>query len=172
MSNPIILAAVDLDAHASGVIAHAARLAALCQGHLVVAHVVDDRAIDEDDHSFPQPPGAVLADMVRHARASVLGMVYHLDLPTDWVEVRVQTGPTADTLADIAAARHPRYVLIGSPRWGALSPTAGLALALKERNGGQLLVVPGTHKVLPRGLMAGVRNWLGRGQAVPTGPGR
>jgi K+-sensing histidine kinase KdpD len=41
MSNPIILAAVDIDARATAVIAHAARLAALCQGRLVVIHVVD-----------------------------------------------------------------------------------------------------------------------------------
>lgn len=172
MSNPIILAAVDLDARATGVIAHAARLAALCQGYLVVVHVVDYPGGYETDHGFPQPPGAVLDDMVRHARASLVGMVRHLDLPVDWVEIQVANGPTPDTLADIAAARHPRYVLIGSPRWGGLSPTAGLGAALKARNGGELLVVPGTNGVLPQGLMARARHWLGRGQVVPTGPGR
>jgi hypothetical protein len=172
MPNPIILAGVDLDARASGVIAHAARLAALCQGHLVIAHVVDDQTGDEDDHGCPPPPGAVLADMVRHARASLLGMVYHQDLPTDWAEIQVQTGPVRNTLVDLAVARHSRYVLIGSARWGLLSPTAGLADALKIRNAGQLLVVPGTDEAAPQGLMSRVRRWLGLDLAVQPGPGR
>jgi nucleotide-binding universal stress UspA family protein len=172
MSNPIILAAVDLDARASAVIVHAARLAALCQGRLVVVHVVDYAGSYEDDHGFPQPPGAVLADMVRHARASLLGRVYHLELATDWVEIQVPTGPVADTLTELAAARHPRYVLIGSARWGLLSSTAGLADTLKVRNAGQLLVVPGIDGAAPQGLMARVRRRLGQDLAVQTGPGR
>jgi nucleotide-binding universal stress UspA family protein len=172
MSNPIILAAVDLDVRASAVIAHAARLAALCQGRLVVVHVVDYTGVYEDDHGFPQPPGAVLTDMVRHARASLLGMVYHLELATDWVEIQVPTGPVVDTLTDLAATRHPRYVLVGSTRWGSLSATAGLPDTLKARNGGELLVVPTVDGVAPQGLMARVRHWLRQDLAVPARSGR
>lgn len=172
MSNPIILAAVDLDTRASAVIAHAARLAALCQGRLVVVHVVDYAGGYEDDHGLPQPQGAVLADMVRHARASLLGMVYNLELETDWVEIQVPTGPVAGTLADLAATRHPRYVLVGSARWGILSATAGLGAALKARNGGELLVVPAVDGVAPLSPVARVRHWLGQDLTVPTGPGR
>ena len=114
MSNPIILAAVDIDARATAVIAHAARLAALCQGRLVVVHVVDYTGGDEDDHGLPQPPGALLADMVRHARATLSGMVHHLELAKDWVEIQIPTGSVVETLADLAAAWHPNYVLIGA----------------------------------------------------------
>ena len=94
-NQPIIVAAVDLDRRAVPVIAHAARLAALCQGHLALVHVVDYAGGYESDHPFPQRPGGVLDDMVRHARASLVGMVSHLELPNDWVEIRVETGPVA-----------------------------------------------------------------------------
>ena len=182
MSNPIILAAVDIDARARAVIAHAARLAALCQGRLVVIHVVDYTGGDEDDHGLPQPPGAVLADMVRHARASLSGMVrharaslsgmvYHLELAKDWVEIQVPTGPVVDTLTDLASAWRPSYVLVGAARWGVLSTTAGLGAALKARNGGALLVVPAVDGVAPQGLMARVRHWLGQDLPHPAGPG-
>ncbi len=171
MSNPIILAAVDIDARARAVIAHAARLAALCQGRLVVIHVVDYTGRDEDDHGLPQPPGAVLADMVRHARASLSGMVYHLELAKDWVEIQVPTGPVVDTLTDLASAWRPSYVLVGAARWGVLSTTAGLGAALKARNGGALLVVPAVDVVAPQGLMARVRHWLGQDLPHPAGPG-
>lgn len=171
MSNPIILAAVDIDARATAVIAHAARLAALCQGRLVVVHVVDYTGGDEDDHGLPQPPGAVLADMVRHARATLSGMVHHLELAKDWVEIQIPTGSVVETLADLAAAWHPNYVLIGAARWGVLSTTAGLGAALKARNGGALLVVPALDGVASQGLMARVRHWLGQDLSLPAGPG-
>ena len=77
-----------------------------------------------------------------------------------------------DTLTALPAARHPRYALIGSTRWGLLSPTAGLADALKVRNAGPLLVVPGIDGAAPQGLMARVRRRLGRDLAVQPGPGR
>jgi hypothetical protein len=141
MSDPLFIAAVDLDTRACGVIAHAAKIAALCQGRLMVVHVVDYPGGYEPDQPSSQPHGAVLRDMVRHARASLMGMILHLDLPTDWIEIQVQTGPTVETLAALAGAYHPRYVLIGRARWGILSCTADLDAALAAGNGGKVLAV-------------------------------
>ena len=84
-NQPIIVAAADLDRRAVPVIAHAARLAALCQGHLALVHVVDYAGGYESDHPFPQRPGGVLDDMVRHARASLVGIVVIWSCPpTGW----------------------------------------------------------------------------------------
>ncbi len=173
MSSPLFLAAVDLDTRACGVIAHAARLSALCQGRLMVVHVVDYPGGYEPDQPRAQPQGAVLQDMVRHARASLMGMILHLDLPTDWIEIQVRTGPRVQTLAELAGTYHPRYVVIGRPRWGGLSGTAGLEAALEARNGGPVLAVSsGERGALRSGLLDRLRHWLGRDRFVPAGPGR
>ena len=73
---------------------------------------------------------------------------------------------------DLAAARRPCYVPIGSARWGLLSPTDDWTDALAVRNVKQILVVPGTDEAAPQGLMARVRRRLGRDLAVQAGPGR
>jgi len=172
MSSPLFLAAVDLDTRACGVIAHAARLSALCQGRLMVVHVVDYPGGYEPDQPRAQPQGAVLQDMVRHARASLMGMILHLDLPTDWIEIQVRTGPRVRTLAELAGACHPRYVLIGRPRWGLLSGIAGLDAALQGCNGGPVLAVSGERGTLGDGLLDRLRHWSGRDRFVPAGPGR
>jgi len=165
---PIILAAVDLDRRAVPVIAHAARLAGLCQGHLVLVHVVDFAGGYEADHPFPQRPGPVLDDMVRHARASLVGMVSHLDLPNDWAEIRVETGPLVDTLGRLAAALRPSYCVVGQPRFGLLSPTGGLAAVLKEQGGCEVLAVPGAGEDRREGMLARMRHWMGGDLETPT----
>jgi nucleotide-binding universal stress UspA family protein len=169
LNQPIILAAVDLDRRAVPVIAHAARLAALCQGHLTLVHVVDYEGVYESDHPFPQRPGAVLDDMVRHARASLVGMVSHLELPTDWVEIRVETGPVVETLTHLAGALKPRYCVVGQSRFGLLSPTAGLAAALKTRSDCEVLAVPGTGEGVHHGMLARVMHRLAGDFGAPTG---
>jgi hypothetical protein len=172
-TQPIILSAVDLDGHATDVIAQGARLAALCQGHLVVVHVVDYPGGYESDNPFPQRPGDVLDAMVRHARASLVGMVNHLDLPTEWVQIRVETGSVTQTLADIAGALQPRYCLVGPARLGPLSPSAGLAAAIKGRSDCELLAVPakpGGDE--DKGLLPRLRHWLARDLGTPAGHAR
>jgi hypothetical protein len=171
-NQPIIIAAVDLDRRAVPVIAHAARLAALCQGHLALVHVVDYAGGYESDHPYPQRPGGVLDEMVRHARASLVGMVSHLELPTDWVEIRVETGPVCDTLADVAGALKPRYCVVGQSRLGPLSPTAGLAAALKTRSDCEVLAVPATGEGVHHGMLARAMHWLEGDLRAPTGHAR
>jgi nucleotide-binding universal stress UspA family protein len=171
-TQPIILAAVDLDRRAPGIIAHAARLAALCQGHLALVHVVDYAGGYESDHPFPQRPGGVLDDMVRHARASLVGMVSHLELPNDWVEIRVETGPVCEILADLAGALKPRYCVTGQSRFGPLSPRAGLAAALKTRSDCEVLAVPGTEEGVRHGMLARMRHWVAGDLGTPTGHAR
>jgi hypothetical protein len=167
-NQPIILAAVDLDRRAVPVIAHAARLAGLCQGHLVVVHVVDYAGGYESDHPFPQRPGRVLDDMVRHARASLVGMASHLDLPNDWAEIRVETGPVVETLAKLAGVLKPRYCVVGQSRFGLLSANAGVAAALKDPSGCEVLAVPGLGEERHRGVLARMRHWMGGDLGAPT----
>jgi hypothetical protein len=171
-SQPIIVAAVDLDRRAVPVIAHAARLAALCQGHMALVHVVDYPGGYESDHPYPQRPGGVLEDMVRHARASLVGMVSHLELPNDWAEIRVETGPVVETLAKLAGALKPRYCVVGQSRFGLLSPTAGLAAALKTRSDCEVLAVPGTEEGVHHGMLARVMHRLAGDFGAPTGHAR
>lgn len=160
-TQPLILAAVDLDRHATHVISQASRLAALCQGHLVLVHVIDDAGLFMPDQPFPQRPGDARDAMARHARASLVGMVSHLDLPSDWVEIRVEVGPLTQTLAGIASAIQPRYCLLGSARLGPLSPSAGLVAALGTRSDCELLTVPMRHRADDAGIIPRMRHWLG-----------
>jgi len=165
----IIIAAVDLDGRAVAVLAHAARLAAVCQGHLVLVHVVDYVGGFESDLPFPQRPGAVLDDMVRHARAGLVGMVSHLELDPKRVEVRVESGPVAETLAGLAGLLKPRYWVIGQSRLGLLSPTAGLAAVLKARSDCEVLAVPSTPVGVGKAILARMRHWVGADLGAPTG---
>ncbi|CAK0746301.1 hypothetical protein CCP3SC1_150036 [Gammaproteobacteria bacterium] len=168
MSQPIILAAVDLDHRASTVITHANRLAALCQGHLMVVHIVDYDSVYEDDHGFPQPPGKIREDMIRHARMSLFGMIHHLNLSTNLIEIQVKTGPVVDTLIDLAATIHPRYVLIGASRFGILGSTTGLVTAFNAGSNGQLLVVPNTNTALSNwDITSRIRQWIGQNVVAP-----
>lgn len=155
-----ILAAVDLDRHARRVISQAARLALQCQGHLVVAHVVRETANHESDLPFPQRPGDLCQAMVRHARACLVGMVNHLDLPDTWVEIRVESGALIQSLAKIATELRPRYCLIAPARLGPLSPSAGLAAVIEGLSGCTLLRISGGEGDTGGGLPHRVRHWL------------
>ncbi len=171
-TRPSILAAVDLDRHAVPVIAQAARLAALCQGHLVVVHVVDDAGGYGPELHFTQRPGDIQSAMARHARASLVGMVSHLDLPNDWTEIRVETGPFTRTLADLVAALQPRYCLVGPAHLGPLSPSAGLAAAIAGRSDCELLTAGSRGAGEGLRPLARVRHWLGRDLGAPAGHAR
>lgn len=159
-TQPIILAAVDLDRRAATVIEQAARLAALCQARLVVAHVVDDAAGYETDHPFPQRPGDLRDSMTRYARAWLVGMINHLDLPNGWVEIRVETGPVTPTLADLVVALQPRYCLMGPARLGPLSPSAGLAAAIGGRSDCELMSAATRASTAVHGLRRRLHRWL------------
>ena len=170
-TKPNILAAVDLDGHATTVIADAARLAALCQGHLVIVHVLDDAWQVQPDQPFAQRPDVVRDAMVRHARASLVGMVSHLDLPTDWIEIRVEAGPVTRALSEIAGALQPKYCLVGPARFGPFSPSAGLASALKEQSDCEVLRIAAKRAEDGGGIGAWVRQQLEGGLGAPTGQG-
>jgi hypothetical protein len=174
-TQPCVLAAVDLDHQALEVIAQAGRLAALCQGHLVVVHVVDDTGAEAPDKPFPERRGDLRQAMARHARASLVGMISHLDLPNAWVEVRVEFGAVAPTLAKIAADLQPRYCLVGPSRLGPLSPSAGLAAAIKGRSDCELLRLSGRRGGNHSGLISRVSHWLAGdliGRKGQTGQGQ
>lgn len=156
----IIVAAVDLDARAAGVIQHAAKLAALCQGDLLVAHVVDYSGGYEGDHVPLHRTQGVIGDMVDHARASLADLVLELDLPAPQIAIRVEPGPTVDTLVALVAAVQPRYLLLGHSRWGALSPTSGLAGILESRSSCEILVVPRPAPASRPGLVQRLQHWL------------
>lgn len=162
-TQPSILAAVDLDRHATHVISQASRLAALCHGHLVVAHVVDDADLFVPDQPFLQRPADARDAMARHARASLVGMVSHLDLPNAWVEIRVEVGSITRTLADIATAIQPRYCLLGPARHGPLSPSAGLVAAIGPRGDCELLTVPMRQRADDAGIIPRTRHWRAPG---------
>ena len=163
-TKPTIVAAVDLDSRAVSVIAHGARRAELCGGALVVVHVVDYPAGYEADHAVPQRPDQVLEDMRRHARASLIGRVACLDLPKISPEIRVETGPVVQSLARVAAELQPRYVLVGPRRLGPLSPTGGLAAAIRDAGDCELLVVPVDGRRATSRLLGRAKRWLtGRG---------
>lgn len=165
-TEPIIIAAVDLDSRAPSVILHAARLTALCGGRLVVVHVVDYQGVYEADHAVPQRPDKILEDMTRHARASLVGLVSCLDLPDALLEIRVETGPLLAALTRVSAALRPRYVLAGPHRLGPLSPTGGLAAAIRDASDAELLVVPCDGRGALAGMLTRARHWLGDRGAV------
>ena len=166
-TQPLIIAAVDLDHCATTIIEQAAHLATLCQGQLTLVHIVDYPGGCEADHPVPVRPGQVLADMTRHARASLVGMIHHLDLPIDAVRVRVETGPLVDTLAGLVAEVQPRYLLIGPRRLGPLSPSAGFASAISPHSACEILVVPAGARPRRRELLSRIRHWFAGGEAIP-----
>jgi len=156
----VILAAVDLDSRAIQVIERAARLAALCHRRLVVAHLVDHRVPMEADLPFSQPQDEVRADMVRYARASLVGMINSLDLPNTLTEVRIETGPVIEGIGALVAQLGPRYCVIGRPRLRSLGATAGLAAALNSRGDCELLEVSGAASAGTGKLRTRARDWL------------
>jgi nucleotide-binding universal stress UspA family protein len=124
-ATPTIVAAVDLNPKAESVLQRAIKLAALCQAHLVVVHAVDYQpGMEDEDHVPAHTPEEVRASLVRAARAWLLGLVHHLDVPS--VEIVVEQGHPSEVIATLADQRGARYVVAGHPRWGALTPIARL----------------------------------------------
>jgi hypothetical protein len=99
-------------------------------------------------------------------------MVSHLDLPNDWAEILVETGPVVETLAKLAGALKPRYWVVGRSRCGVLSPTAGLAAAVETRSDCEVLAVPGTEEGVHHGMLARVMHRLAGDFGAPTGHAR
>lgn len=159
-TQPTILAAVDLDRQAAAVITRAARLASLCRARLVVAHVVEEVSGYQPDQPFTQRPAGLRAATQRHARAWLVGMLNHLDLPNDRLAIRVEAGPLSQTLADLVEELQPRYCLLGSARLGPFSPSAGLPEAIGGRSDCELLAIKGQHGGGDEGLGHWVRHWL------------
>jgi len=96
-------------------------------------------------------------------------MVSHLELPNEWVEIRVETGPVVETLARLAGSLKPRYCVVSQSRFGLLSPTAGLAAALKTGSDGEVLAVPAAEQGVRHGMLARVMHRLAGNLGAPTG---
>jgi len=120
-----LIVAVDLDRHVESIIRRAANVARFGNLPLMVVHVVEHDCGFETDHIPFRTPDELRATMAREARAWLLGVVHHLGLPD--TEVVTRSGNLPDVLADLAVARRARYVVTGSPAWGALSRLASLA---------------------------------------------
>jgi nucleotide-binding universal stress UspA family protein len=148
---PCLIAAVDLNNRAAGVLRRATKLAALCHADLLVAHVVDYRGVFESDHIPAHGPADVQASLVRQARAWLLGLLHHLDAAGPTVEIRVSAGQPLGEIADLAVERRARFIVMGRQAWGRhFGPLAGLAqdprvqalncdvIAVEGRDGGTL----------------------------------
>ena len=163
MSNrPTIVAAVDLDGDAIGIVRRAAKLAARCDGRLVIAHVVDHRPGYESDQVPVVAASEVEEQMVRYARAWLRGLTYHLELPQ--ADVAVSTGRPFASLVELAIQLRPLYVVVGRSRWGFLSRFAGLSRALEKIGSGcDVLVVAHSDDAVDRNLPRRAGEWLSGG---------
>lgn len=123
--SPVVIAAIDLDSRAEGIIRQAARNAAAGGMHLLVAHVVDHLGLFESDHIPVYNRAELKASLERYARAWVLGLLHHLDLPS--VEVVVRTGNPRQEIATLAEERGARTVVAGKSWVGPFGALAGLA---------------------------------------------
>ena len=147
---PTVLAAVDLDDHAVGIVRRAAKLAERCEGTLVIAHVVDHRPGYESDQLPLVPAGDVEGHMVRYAHAWLSGLIHSLDLSDAAIAVR--PGRPLETVCNLAAALQPVYVVVGRSRWGQLSPFADIPKALERASCDcDLLLIAPSAELTPGG---------------------
>jgi nucleotide-binding universal stress UspA family protein len=161
---PAIIAAVDLDGAAVGIVRRAARLAARCDGELLIFHAVDHRPGHECDQVPLIPAAEVEAEMVRYAHAWLIGLLHHLDLPA--AAIAVKPGRPVDTLCELAATLHPLYVVVGRSRWGLLSPFSDLPKVLKRTGCDcDLLVIAPGDETVDKGLPEQARR-----REVASGP--
>jgi nucleotide-binding universal stress UspA family protein len=125
---PCLIAAVDLNNQAAGVLRRATKLAAMCHADLVVTHVVDYRGVFESDHVPVRSPAEVQGSLTRQARAWLLGLLHHLDAAGPGVEIRVSAGQPLGEIADLATERGARFIVMGRQAWGRrFGALAGLA---------------------------------------------
>jgi nucleotide-binding universal stress UspA family protein len=154
---PAIIAAVDLDGAAVGIVRRAARLASRCDGELAIFHAVDHRPGHESDQVPLIPAAEVEAEMVRYAHAWLIGLLHHLDVPN--AVVVVKPGRPVDTLCELAATLHPLYVVVGRSRWGLFRPFSDLSGALERRGCDcDLLVIAPGDESTNTGLSDGARS--------------
>ncbi len=166
-SHHTIIAAVDLNGDALGVVRRAARLAARCNGRLVLAHVVNHRPGYETDQFPPIPATEVERDMVRYAQAWLRGLAHHLELPQ--AEVSVSAGNPVEDIVALSERRRPQYVVVGRSRWGFLSRLAGLSRALDRSAAGcDVLVVARSEDATEMALPHGARGRPLIGRAMPA----
>lgn len=166
-SHPTIIAAVDLNGDALGIVRRAAKLAARCHGRLVITHVVDHRPGYESDQVPLVAAREVEGQMVRYARAWLRGLAQHLELPR--AEVTISAGSPLDGIVTLAKQLQPQYLVIGRSRWGFLSRLAGLGRALeKTAKGCDLLVVSRSEDPVERTRQRRTGEWLsGGGRLTP-----
>lgn len=121
---PCLIAAVDLNGRAEGIIQRAARLARFGNLRLVVTHVVEHHTGLESDHVPFVTPAQLRAAMARDARAWLVGLLHHLGMPE--TEIVITEGNVAEALAALGAEHRARTIVTGSLKWGAISKLAGL----------------------------------------------
>ena len=122
---PCLLAAVDLDRRAAGVIRRAARLAQSADLALVVVHVVEHETGFESDHVPFLSPAQLRGAMAQTAHERLQRLLQKLNLPQ--AECVVRAGALREELADLVQQRRARYVVTGPLKWGAISRLATLA---------------------------------------------
>lgn len=120
-----LLAAVDLDRRAAGVVRHAARLAQSMDLVLVVVHVVEHETGFESDHVPFLSPVQLRGAMARAAHERLQRLMQKMNLPP--AECVVLAGALRTELAELVLQRRARYVVTGPLKWGALSKLAKLA---------------------------------------------
>lgn len=124
-AGPCLIAAVDLNGRAEGIIQRAARLARFGNLRLVVTHVVEHHTGFESDHVPFATPAQLRAALARDARAWLLGLMHHLEMPE--TEIVVAEGRVGEALAALAVEQRARTIVTGTLKWGAISKLAGLA---------------------------------------------
>jgi len=122
---PCLVAAVDLDRRAAGVIRCAARLAQSADLALVVVHVVGHETGFESDHVPFLSPAQLRGAMAQTAHERLQRLLQKMKLPQ--AECVVLTGELREALAELVQQRRARYVVTGPLKWGAISRLATLA---------------------------------------------
>lgn len=121
---PCLLAAVELNRRAAGVIRRAARLAQAADLVLVVVHVVEHETGFESDHVPFLTPTQLREAMAQAARERLRRLLQQMRLQAECV---VTVDRLRDGLADLVAQRRARYLVTGPLKWGAISKLAALA---------------------------------------------
>lgn len=164
-NHPTIIAAVDLNGDAPGIVRRAAKLAARCHGRLVITHVVDHRPGYESDQLPVVAATEVEGQMVRYAHAWLRGLAHHLELPR--AELAVSAGSLLENLVTLAQQLQPQYVVVGRSRWAFLSRLAGLSPALDRiANGCDVLVVARSADSVARNFSRRAGEWLSSGSPL------
>lgn len=112
MQNHPILAAIDMDANAEGIIHHALQLAVICNSPLIVTHVVNYQAGLEIDHIPLHTPAQIITAMRQTAQDWILN---ELQRRGARATVIVEYGRIRDNIIDLAEEFDVGYIIIGTP---------------------------------------------------------